>query len=116
EKEIENGNKTYETIEIDPDALASIIFTSGTTSISKAVMLSNRNIASNLYALKSIEKIYDTDVNLAFLPMHHTFGSTAQLFFLSEGVMNVFCDGLRHIQSNLKEYKVSIFVCVPLLL
>lgn len=116
EKEIEQNNTSYDHLEIEPNALASIIFTSGTTSLSKAVMLSNRNIASNLYALKCIEKIYDTDVNLAFLPMHHTFGSTAQLFFLSEGVMNVFCDGLRHIQSNLKEYKVSIFVCVPLLL
>lgn len=32
------------------------------------------------------------------------------------GVTNVFCDGIRHIQTNLKEYKVSVFVCVPLLL
>jgi len=38
------------------------------------------------------------------------------LLFLSKGVRNVFCDGLRHIQENLKEYKVSVFVCVPLLI
>jgi long-chain acyl-CoA synthetase len=44
------------------------------------------------------------------------FGSTALLMFLSRGAKNVFCDGLRHIQENLKEYKVSVFVCVPLLL
>ena len=115
-EEIKKKNTEYDELTVNPNELASIIFTSGTTSMSKAVMLSNENIASNIYALQSVEKVYDTDVNLAFLPFHHTFGSTAQLFFLSAGVMNVFCDGLRHIQSNLKEYKVSIFVCVPLLL
>ena len=115
-EEIKKKNTEYDELTVNSNELASIIFTSGTTSMSKAVMLSNENIASNIYALQSVEKVYDTDVNLAFLPFHHTFGSTAQLFFLSAGVMNVFCDGLRHIQSNLKEYKVSIFVCVPLLL
>ena len=111
-----NGNTTYDNHRINPDEVASIIFTSGTTSMSKAVLLSNRNIASNIYNINRVEKIYDTDVNMAFLPLHHTFGSTALLLFLADGVTNVFCDGLRHIQSNLKEYKVSVFVCVPLLL
>ena len=62
------------------------------------------------------ETIYNTDVNLAFLPLHHAFGSTGIILFLANGATNVFCDGLRHIQSNLKEYKVTTFVCVPLLL
>lgn len=113
---ISNKDERFDNHQINPDDVASIIFTSGTTSMSKAVMLSNRNIASNIYNINCAEKIYDTDVNLAFLPLHHTFGSTALLLFLSDGVTNVFCDGLRHIQENLKEYKVSIFVCVPLLL
>lgn len=111
-----NGNTMYDEHKINPDEVASIIFTSGTTSMSKAVLLSNRNIASNIYNINRVEKIYDTDVNMAFLPLHHTFGSTGLLLFLADGVTNVFCDGLRHIQSNLKEYKVSVFVCVPLLL
>lgn len=111
-----NGNTMYDDHKIDPDEVASIIFTSGTTSMSKAVLLSNKNIASNIYNINRVEKIYDTDVNMAFLPLHHTFGSTGLLLFLADGVTNVFCDGLRHIQSNLKEYKVSVFVCVPLLL
>ena len=110
------GDTKYDNHKIDPNAIASIIFTSGTTSMSKAVMLSNKNIASNIYNINLAEKIYDTDVNMAFLPLHHTFGSTALLLFLADGVTNVFCDGLRHIQENLREYKVSIFVCVPLLL
>ena len=113
---LKRGDNRYTNHEIDPNGIASIIFTSGTTSMSKAVLLSNKNIASNIYNINLAEKIYDTDVNLAFLPLHHTFGSTGLLLFLADGVTNVFCDGLRHIQENLKEYKVSVFVCVPLLL
>ena len=113
---IKKGDKRYENYEIDEEKMATIIFTSGTTSISKAVMLSHKNIASNINDINEAEKIYSTDVNMAFLPFHHTFGSTGLLVFLSNGVTNVFCDGLRYIQSNLKEYKVSVFVCVPLLL
>lgn len=116
DKLLKNKDKRFEEHKIDPEELASIVFTSGTTSLSKAVMLSHKNIASQIYNINACEKIYDTDVNLAFLPLHHTFGSTAILLFLADGVTNVFCDGLRHIQENLKEYKVSIFVCVPLLL
>ena len=115
-KLLEVGDSRFKNHKIEPNNIASIIFTSGTTSMSKAVMLSNKNIASNIYNINCAEKIYDTDVNMLFLPLHHTFGSTILLLALSDGVTNVFCDGLRYIQSNLKEYKVSIFVCVPLLL
>ena len=106
-----DGNKAYDNHKTNPDELCTLIFTSGTTSLSKAVILTNKNIATNIYQL-----IYDTDVNLAFLPLHHAFGSTGIILFLANGATNVFCDGLRHIQNNLKEYKVTTFVCVPLLL
>jgi len=116
---IEEGKKVskdreYIDAKINAEEMATIIFTSGTTSKSKAVMLSHKNIVSNIYDIDCAEKIYSNDVNLAFLPLHHTFGSTGLLLFLRHGVTNVFCDGLRHIQQNLKEYKVSVFVCVPL--
>ena len=113
---LKNKNRKFEEHKIDPDKMASIVFTSGTTSLAKGVMLSNRNIASDLYYMDRAEKVFETDVNIAFLPFHHTFGSTGLLLYLSHGVTNVFCDGLRHVQENLKEYKVSLFVCVPLLL
>ncbi len=115
-QEVKNGNREYIDSIISNDTMATIIFTSGTTSLSKAVMLSHKNIASNINDMSLVEKMYDTDVNLAFLPFHHTFGSTGLLVFLASGATNVFCDGLRYIQENLKEYKVSVFVCVPLLL
>ena len=116
EKELKNGNNNYLDNEIDNKKMASIIFTSGTTSLAKAVMLSHYNIVSNIYSMQCVEKMYSTDVNMAFLPFHHTFGSTGLTLFLASGATNVFCDGLRYIQDNLKEYKVSVFVCVPLLI
>ena len=116
EKLVQSGNKEYIDATIDEEKMATIIFTSGTTSMSKAVMLSNKNIASNITDMLYTEKVYDTDVNMAFLPFHHTFGSTGVLFFLANGATNVFCDGLKYVQKNLVEYKVSVFVCVPLLI
>ena len=116
QKLLDNGDKKYIDAEIDEEKMATIIFTSGTTSMSKAVILSNKNIASNITDMMYTEKVYDTDVNMAFLPFHHTFGSTGVLFFLANGATNVFCDGLKYVQKNLVEYKVSTFVCVPLLL
>lgn len=113
---IENGDTRFENTKILPESMNIILFTSGTTSASKAVMLSQKNIVSNIHALNTIVKVYPTDRNLAFLPLHHTFGSTGLLFFISNGVTNVFCDGLKYIQKNLQEYHVSVFVCVPLLL
>ncbi len=113
---LNNGNTDFDKHIINPEELCTLIFTSGTTSLSKAVMLTHKNIAINIYQLMCHETIYNTDVNLAFLPLHHAFGSTGIILFLANGATNVFCDGLRHIQSNLKEYKVTTFVCVPLLL
>lgn len=80
---LKKNNTEFIDAEICNEEMSIILFTSGTTSASKAVMLSHRNIASNIYALTMAEKVYDTDVNLAFLPFHHTFGSTGLLFFLS---------------------------------
>lgn len=113
---LSNGDTRFKDATINPEEMDIILFTSGTTSASKAVMLSQKNIVSNIHALNSIIKVYPTDRNMAFLPLHHTFGSTGLLFFISNGVSNVFCDGLKYIQKNLQEYKVTIFVCVPLLL
>ena len=115
-KLVDSGDRSYIDVEIDNEKMNIILFTSGTTSLAKAVMLSHKNIASNISAMNAMVKFYSTDVNMAFLPFHHTFGSTGLLMMLNKGVNNVFCDGLRHVQENLKEYKVSVFVCVPLIL
>ena len=112
---IKSGNREYIDCEIDSHAMSILLFTSGTTSRSKAVMLSQYGIAVNVYDMQLVEDIRDTDVNIAFLPFHHIFGSTCMIVMLACGVKTVFTDGLRYIQKNLKEYKVTVFVGVPIL-
>ena len=115
-KALEKGNNDYINSEIDNDALAILLFTSGTTAKSKAVMLSHRNVATNVYDLQSMEDINSTDTSIALLPFHHIFGSTCMAYTLSCGVRIVFTDGLRYVKQNLVEYKVTMFVGVPILM
>lgn len=113
---IEGGSDKYGAVTIDPDVMSFMIFTSGTTSQSKIVMLSHRNVVSNVVNTIASEPIYDTDVNISLLPYHHTFGLTCQIIMFAAGASTVYCDGLKYIQQNFKEYGVSIFVGVPLLI
>lgn len=113
---LKQGEKEYTKAKIDEDKMAILLFTSGTTSKSKAVMLSQNNIASNVYSMLLVEDLQPTDSNLAFLPYHHIFGSTCMLVMLAAGIKTAFPDGLRYVAQNLKEYKVSVFVGVPLLI
>ena len=114
-KLVEQGEKEYIEAEIDSYKMSILLFTSGTTSKSKAVMLSQNGIASNVYSMLLVEDILSTDRNLAFLPLHHIFGSTGLIVMIAAGVTTSFPDGLRYIAQNLKEYKITLFVGVPLL-
>lgn len=114
---IENGNTLYQNVEIDNNNMSVMLFTSGTTSIAKIVMLSQYNICSNIYSIGCIAKVTKEDTFLSFLPLHHTFECTTTfLYGLYCGITIAFCDGLRYIVNNLKEYKVTGLVCVPLML
>lgn len=112
---IEKEDRSYIEATIDENKMSILLFTSGTTAKSKAVMLSQKNIASNIYAMQCVEDIRPTDTNIAFLPFHHIFGSTCIIMMLASGVRTVFPDGLRYIKQNLNEYKVTVFVGVPIL-
>ena len=108
--------KEYTSYKVDGKKMSILLFTSGTTSKSKAVMLSQEGIAVNIWDMLEIEGLKSTDTNIAFLPFHHIFGSVGQLVMLSNGIKTVFTDGLRYLKDNFKEYKVSVFVAVPLLI
>lgn len=110
------GFHDYLHLPIDGKATTILLFTSGTTSQAKAVQLSQYNITSNVYAMLKVQDIRHGDINMAFLPYHHTFGSTGQVVMLAAGVTTTYCDGLKYLQKNIVEYKVSLFVCVPLLI
>lgn len=116
DKLLDSGYEDYINAEIDENKMSVLLFTSGTTEKSKAVMLSQKNIASNIYAMQCVEDITSTDTNIAFLPFHHIFGSTCLTMMLACGVKTVFPDGLKYIKQNLNEYKVTLFVGVPVLI
>lgn len=111
---LEKGKKDFINAKIDSEKMSIMLFTSGTTSASKVVALSHRNICSNLMDIGSILDITSDDTLLSILPIHHVFECTVGfLFSLYKGATTVFCDGLRHIVENLNEYKVSVMACVP---
>ena len=110
-----NGETGIDDVEIDGNRTSVLLFTSGTTSQSKIVMLSQKNIVSNVDSVMLLNIICEDDTNIALLPYHHTFGGTGQWVMLAAGARTVYCDGLKHIQSNFREYGVSVFVGVPLI-
>ena len=114
---LEKDDSRYDDVKIDSYKMSIMLFTSGTTNEPKAVMLSQNNIASNIVAINKYVKIYRTDTLLSFLPIHHTFECTITfLYGTYSGATVAFCEGLRYIQQNLKDFQVSVFVAVPLVL
>ena len=112
-----NGDNKYDNIKIDNHKMSVMLFTSGTTSISKAVALSQSNICEDIYALAQMTDIRKEDTFLSFLPLHHTFESTCTfLYGTFSGITVAFSDGLKYVQKNLAEFKVTGLVCVPLML
>lgn len=114
-EKIRGGFRDFLDKEVKEEDVAVYLFTSGTTSESKIVMLTHGNISSNIRDMLGMKIFYPEDVNMAFLPFHHSFGLVGVLVFLSSGADNVFCDGLKYVQKNFAEYGVSVFVGVPLL-
>lgn len=115
-RELKKGNTLFSSLEIDPNELSLILFTSGTTSLAKAVMLTQRNILVSVNGVTEILDVTPKDVGIALLPFHHTFGALSVMYLFAGGACTTFCDGLRYIGDNLKEYHVTTFICVPLLL
>ena len=114
---IDKGETGFTAASIDPEALSLILFTSGTTSMAKGVMLNQRNICYDVAAMASIIKVYHTDVHLSVLPLHHTFElSVGMLLMLNSGVCIAYCEGIKHIAKNLNEFGVTVLVVVPAIL
>ena len=111
---IKEGNREFIDAKISNKDMNIMLFTSGTTSQSKVVALSHKNICSNLMDIAKVLDVNSNDVFLSILPIHHVFECTVGfLFSLYRGAQTVFCDGIRHIVENLSEYHVSVMACVP---
>ncbi|MFA5585410.1 MAG: AMP-binding protein [Saccharofermentanales bacterium] len=111
------GDRAYDDLPIDPEAMQILLFTSGTTSNPKAVMLSHKNICKNLMGMCSMTYIGPDDVFLSVLPIHHTYECTCgYLCPLYRGCSVAICEGLRYIVPNMQEAKPSIVLVVPLMM
>ena len=111
---VKAGNREFIDAKIDPEVMNIMLFTSGTTSKSKVVALSHKNLMSNVMDSASVIYLDSTDRVLSFLPLHHVFECTVgMLLSLYCGAERFFCDGIRHIAENLKEYKITLTSFVP---
>ncbi|MCI8291250.1 MAG: AMP-binding protein [Clostridia bacterium] len=113
---IKDGDKRFIEAKIDPEKMSIMLFTSGTTSKSKAVALSHKNICTNIQDIASMFDINTSDTFLSFLPLHHTFESTVGfLYVLYAGAAIAYCDGIKHLAENIKEYQITAMISVPIL-
>ena len=111
---LDSGNKEYINAKIDPEEMRIMLFTSGTTSKSKVVALSHKNLISNVMDYASVVDVNSDDRILSFLPLHHVYECTVgMLVSLYAGAERAFCDGIRHIVENLNEYKITYAAFVP---
>ena len=113
---LDGGDVRFTEAEINREEMSYLLFTSGTTQAAKGVMLSHKNLMSVNYGMNLEEYFVPDDVCMLFLPLHHIYGAQGMVTFLSQGITCVFCDGLKYISANFKEYGVSVMMVVPLLL
>ena len=113
---IKSGDRRYLDAEIDPEALGVLLFTSGTTGVAKGVMLSHRNLCSEIMLAPLLIKYTKDDIFFSVLPLHHTYECTcAFLVSIYRGSSIGYCEGLKYIQKNLQELQPTIFCGVPLI-
>lgn len=114
---VANGDRRYLDAVIDPDSMAALIFTSGTTDLAKGVMLSSKNIVSDVISVCSMLYLDETDSSISILPLHHTYECTANfLVMMYNGCCFSFNEGLKYIVQNLQETRPTILMLVPLIL
>jgi len=108
-----SGDNSYYEYKIDRERLATIVFTSGTTGKGKGVMLSQKNIVSDMTQGMYLFSITRKTMNV--LPPHHTFGSTVNFTgHYAQGSEVYISSGLKYIADEIKEQQPSHLVLVPL--
>ncbi len=111
---VEKGDRRFIDAKINPTEMSIMLFTSGTTSKSKVVALSHKNLVTNLMDLGTVLDVDSNERILSFLPLNHVFECTVgMLMSLYIGAERAFCDGMRHILENLNEYKTTYVAFVP---
>lgn len=113
-KLIEENRGEY-SADIDPDKLCTLMFTSGTTGKSKGVMLSHRNLASNVE--NCVVQIEPGTVSMSVLPIHHAYCLTSDILkSMSLGSCICLNDSMLHFSKNLRKFKPKVMLLVPLVI
>ena len=113
-KLLADGNKTYIDAKIDSEKMGIMLFTSGTTAMSKAVMLSHKNLVTNVMDIIQRFDLTEEDRFLSFLPLHHVFECTVGFLYpISIGGSIAFCEGVKHMAENIKEFEITAMISVP---
>lgn len=114
---VELGDNSLMKREIDPEAFALLIFTSGTTSAAKGVMICNRNLAANINAITPYVDLHPDDRLFSVLPLHHTYESTIGFLYpMAVGASIAVCQGLKHLAGDMQATQPTAILAVPLLI
>ena len=111
------GDRSYLDAELDPGCMSLLLFTSGTTGLSRGVMLSHRNLCFNLSEMCKMVYIDDSDIFLSILPLHHAYECTCGFLCpLYRGATVAFGEGVHHLSRNMQQVHPTVMLCVPLLI
>ncbi len=113
---ISEGKQDYFSAETDRDKTAVLLFTSGTTGMAKGVMLSHKNLISDLVSVSKRIIIDENDRTLSVLPLHHTYEAISFLMIIHSGGSVAFAESIRTLKEDFAFYRPTAFVTVPLLL
>ena len=114
-KLVRKKNRDYIDAVIDNDALAVLVFTSGTTGANKGVMLSHKNLATTVNIV--VHDIVIGETAMSILPLHHTYELGCTLLGgMYLGTRIYFNDSLKYLMSNMELYRPQVMCMVPLFL
>lgn len=112
--EINTGDESYINVPIDNEAFSILLFTSGTSDKSKGVMLSHKNLCSNVYSCSCVVPQFGDYTCMSVLPLHHTYEFTLDYLFMTAagGTIGI-CQGLKYFSKDIKIIKPDFILAVP---
>ncbi|MCQ2427345.1 MAG: AMP-binding protein [Clostridia bacterium] len=115
-KLIDEGDRSYIDAEVDNEVMSILLFTSGTTGVPKGVMISQKNLCSQLMIGPTVYHVDPEDRFFSFLPMHHTYEATCGFLVpLYKGASIAFCQGMKYVTKNMVETSPTNLMAVPAL-